>query len=312
MLEAHEEHDSAPRGERDLDDPGVEDRASYVGGSEVGAVCGLDERRNIWHVFNQKMAISEPTLPTPQQKWGNRFERCVAEWYEEVQGVKLLPGGFFRHTAFRFCAVHPDRLVESQPKGVEIKIVGPWMRDGWGEPGTDRVPLPYLCQSQWCMFLTGFPTWDLVPFFWGEDARIYTIPADPELQQMMFEQVVAFWRNHVEPRIPPAVDSSNACAVYLRGKYPASSAPPLASTPKIDALAMRLRDLKREKKIRAVEQAGIESQLKDVIREAEGIEGAWGRITWKNTRPKRSGVKPQRKLATKFTGEIEEGDDHDD
>src|SRR6185312_9115243 len=223
MLTVDRDHDSAPRAERVGDgeiDPGVAERTTYIGSSDVAALCNLDDRRNAWHVFNQKLGFEEPTPPTPQQEWGNRFEKVVAEWYEETQGVKLLPGGFVRNRDRRFLAAHPDRLIDGRRIGVEIKIVGIWSRDGWGEPGTDRVPLQYLAQVNWCMWLTGCQVWDLVPYFWELGPQVYTLRADPELQQMMVEQAVAFWRQHVETAEPPTLDGSNACAVYLRQKYP--------------------------------------------------------------------------------------------
>jgi len=153
-----------------------------------------------------------------------------------------------------------------------------------------------------------YERWFLSPFFWGKDLMVYPIEPDAELQQMLRQADVDFWNNHVLPQIPPPVDGSNGCAMYLRNKYRgATGGPVIASTPLFDDIAAKLRESKRKLKAIKTEKQSLENQIKAALGEAQadGIEGGWGRVTWK---PNKKG---QRTLRPKFTGDESE-DDNDD
>jgi predicted phage-related endonuclease len=73
---------------------------------------------------------------------------------------------------------------------------------GWGEEGSDLIPLPYLIQVQHYMAVTAFPVADVAVLIGGSDFRLYEVPADAELQAGIIEQEAELW-GRIQRRDPP-------------------------------------------------------------------------------------------------------------
>jgi predicted phage-related endonuclease len=72
------------------------------------------------------------------------------------------------------------------------------------------------------MMLTGKALADVAVLIGGSDFRVYTIPADPELQGMMLDAEASFW-SRVQDRIPPEpVTYADAVARFGRASKAAS------------------------------------------------------------------------------------------
>jgi predicted phage-related endonuclease len=101
-------------------------------------------------------------------------------------------------------------------------------REKWGEPGTNMIPREYYIQTQHQMMLTGakknivsvlvFPerpdkfenlgvnVKEIYTEEWADmlaQMGQYTIDANPELQELMLQEYINFWNNHVLKRVPP-------------------------------------------------------------------------------------------------------------
>ena len=63
-------------------------------------------------------------------------------------------------------------------KLLECKTANLYSQGDWGEPGTDAIPLPYLCQCLWYLGITNLPEIDVAVLLGGSDLRIYTITRD--------------------------------------------------------------------------------------------------------------------------------------
>ena len=77
--------------------------------------------------------------------------------------------------------------------------------DGWGAPGSEEVPHHYLIQVQHYLAVTGFKVADIAVLIGGNDFRIFEIPADPTLQDMIIDGEQEFWQL-VEAGTPPSPD----------------------------------------------------------------------------------------------------------
>lgn len=95
--------------------------------------------------------------------------------------------------------------IASDGRLVEFKTTS--RADGWGEEGSDEIPEYYQTQVQHYMAVMGAEQTDIGVLIAGRDFRIYTVPADKELQEMLINQEERFWAL-VKADTPPEVSTS--------------------------------------------------------------------------------------------------------
>jgi predicted phage-related endonuclease len=166
-------------------------------------------------------------------RFGSFAEDFVAQEYARATGNEVVTHlEPFIHPQYPFLSGHIDRFVspkESSPVNdggkpnfttlLECKTANPFTKDGWGEPGSDEVPMSYLVQCAWYMLLTGCTRSDLAVLFSNTDFRIYTINQDLELENLLLDKAVAFWNEHVLKKVPPPpIDESDCKLLYPQSK----------------------------------------------------------------------------------------------
>jgi len=103
---------------------------------------------------------------------------------------------------------HIDRWVMFDDRIVEIKCAR--VGQGWGEPGTDEIPLHYLAQVHHYLVLAEVPVCDVVVLIGGSDFRIYTVEADPVVAEGLVEQELAFAQRVMDGTPPEPVNLADA------------------------------------------------------------------------------------------------------
>lgn len=193
------------------------ERLTGLGGSDLGAILGLNPWRTPFQVYQEKTGQAEPFTGNLQTRFGSYAEEFVAREYCEQTGRQVQ----------RFNAMlrrgniigHVDRLVIPDgakraswrdqvrtDRGLEAKTANAFAagRDSeWGESHTDQIPESYLVQVAAYQALTGCQYWDLAVLFGNQEFRIYHLTRDLELEAMILEAAEKFWRDHVLARIPP-------------------------------------------------------------------------------------------------------------
>lgn len=264
-----------------------------IGGSDIGAVVGVDPFKTALDVYLDKTGQVEPFEGNEFTLWGNRLEGVIAEEYAERVSVTVRSSPMLVHPEFPWALCTPDRLVYLTDEqvvpdwGVEIKNRNHFNKDAWGEPGSDEVPHEVAAQSHWCMFVTGLRRWDVAVLLGGNRLGIYTLEYDEELATSLRERAHAFWHEHVIPRITPPLDGSESSRRYLNGKWPLHGEGLKAATPDIVAAAERLRQVRGTLDTDEAAKSALENLIKDFIGEQAGVALPDGsKITWK--RPKAS------------------------
>jgi predicted phage-related endonuclease len=189
------------------------------------------------------------------------------------------PAATFRSQQFPYMIANLDGLADERV--VEVKNVR--TAEGWGEPGSDDVPLVYLLQVQHYMVVTGKPVADVAVLIGGSDFRIYEVPADPELQTMLVSGESELWQ-HVtrrEPPLPVSVEDARRRwgAVSVRGGV-------TAGPQELEAVAVLRESLLRAEELKARIDA---AKLTIMLRLGEGgdtLVDASGQplVTWKLAR----------------------------
>lgn len=197
-----------------------EDRLTGLGGSDIGAVLGLNPWKSPYQVYQEKIGAAEPFTGNLQTRFGSYAEEFVAREYTAMTGRAVQRfNAMLRHPTAPIIG-HVDRLVIPEgakraswrdqvktDRGLEAKTASAFAtgRDSdWGEDGTDQVPESYLVQVAAYQALTGCEYWDLAVIFGNQEFRIYHLTRDLELEGLILEAAEKFWRDHVLARIPPA------------------------------------------------------------------------------------------------------------
>jgi putative phage-type endonuclease len=115
--------------------------------TEIAAVVGLSPWTSRFTLWHKKAGLpSAPFEPSPEMKWGVRFEDDVAEEFAERHPEHpLLHTGTWKHREREWQRATPDRLHGDSI--VEIKTAA--SPDGWGPDGSDEFPVHYRCQVLW-------------------------------------------------------------------------------------------------------------------------------------------------------------------
>jgi putative phage-type endonuclease len=261
-------------------------RLQGIGGSEIAAIVGLNPYANALDVWRSKVEGYEVPV-NEHMKRGIFLEAGIADWYADRTGAQLREIGTVFHPAFPRVFCTPDRLAKKDAEwNVSIKAPGANAK-GWGDEGTDQVPMTALIQFHWELLtleqLHGITRGDIAAPIGGE-LRVYPIAADANLQGQLLEAGQKFWRDHIETGIPPRVDGSESAARWLADKFPEHRAPLLPPTPEADALMRRLRELRAEKAQKELEEKEAIASLKLLLGDHEGMAADMWKCTWKNTK----------------------------
>lgn len=251
-----------------------QERLSGLGGSDIGAILGLNPWRTPYQVFLEKIGEAAPFEGNLQTRFGTYAEEFVAREYCEQTGRQVQRfNPMLRHPTAPLIG-HVDRLVIPEGAkrasyrqeirtdlGLEAKTASAFAtgRDSeWGDSGTDQVPDAYLTQSAVYMALTGCPHWDLAVLFGNQEFRIYHLARDLELEAMILDEASRFWIDHVLARNPPTPSSE----AEARQRWPRhSEGLVLEADDALTVMLQHLADCKR----RGKEVADEEQALKDLI-----------------------------------------------
>jgi putative phage-type endonuclease len=216
------------------------DRTTYIGGSDVGAILGLDPYKSIVDVFYAK---TDPTRLTPLDEdnpkfvVGNEIEGFIARMYEKQTGnLTLEYAPTIYHPEYSFLGGHVDRLIlrnGGSPKLPEFDKHGlykpsPSQLKDWGileckNTGgiggrtiwENGVPSYYYAQVQFYMACAQLEKADLAVLKDGWEFEVHPIPRNEDFIKNMIEKAVDFWENNVLKNIPPpAVDGEDIKLIY--------------------------------------------------------------------------------------------------
>lgn len=272
-------------------------RLEGVGGSEAPAIAGESPFAGPHDVWLTKMGQAPEFRETGHIRRGNYYEAPTADWLAQETGAELTEVGTITHPSISRVLCTPDRIAK-YPDGsrgvVSIKvpdISNPKLRESWGEPGSEDVPVYAWLQLQWellvCEARYGITSGCVVAPFVGEDGGlgIYPIRADRETQQNMVQLVHDWWRKYVDTKTPPPVDGTESSTRFLKARYPRNLAPMLVATPTADALMRKLSDLRKSGKRCEEEEEAVLNQLKELLGENEGMQGDGWKILWRAHKP---------------------------
>lgn len=249
-----------------------------IGGSDAGAVLGVNPyatRMDVYLRLTGQLELEADDTDGPR-RWGQLLEPAILQHYQQTTGIELWQPGHRRSEFYPFMVGHLD--ARARDRVVDAKNYR--SRDGWGEPGTDEVPLYIVAQMHHYMILEQVARADVAALFGGSDFATYTVSRDDELANMLIGAERDLWQ-HVQNREPPPPQSlAEVNALYRR-----SLGRTVDADEAIAQAVAELRGLRAMAKDAATRAEKVEATIKAFMGEAEAllIDGKPA-VTWKSTK----------------------------
>lgn len=259
----------------------LKERQCGIGGSDVGAILGVNKYKTPFEVYLEKIEpIEEVKEQFESAYWGDQLEEIVAKEFEKRTGKKVRRDRkHYKHKDYPFMVANIDRRVVGENAILECKTANQYLTNEWQE---DEVPASYLLQVQHYLFVTGAEVGYIAVLIGGQKFIWKEIQRDEELIQMIIEAEKTFWKM-VENKTPPALDGSSAAEKYLKEKYKE------AERDKSVELGFEYKEkiksyleMKEQQKNFEVQVKELENQIKAEIGKAEYAYAPGYSLSWKN------------------------------
>lgn len=210
----------------------LEERKKTVGGSEIGAILGLNPWQSaysLWAERTGKIPAFEGNLRT---KVGTYLEDLVAKLFEEESGCKVQRTNFiYRNDLYPALHATPDRLLVGRKAGLECKTTSAFNAKKFR--GTD-FPGQYYAQAVQYMAVTQMPEWFIAVLVGNHEFHIYHLTRIKDQPKTDFCEISLYideaeintlaaaaeeWLKHVQDGTPPAIDGSEASREALMEIY---------------------------------------------------------------------------------------------
>jgi predicted phage-related endonuclease len=259
-------------------------RAAGIGGSDVAAILGWDERRDAFGVWAAKRGLLEEITATPRMKLGKYFERGIIDFYSELTGRETVwLDETRRHPVYDFMVYTPDAVCIHERRGVDAKFVSWDQRHKWGATA-EEIPARVQMQCHWYMAAMDYPLWDVAAFMGSDEPRIYTIERDAQFEEAILFLAEKFYRNYILGDERPPIGYSDESARYLRQHFPRHKLNLRDADEREALLLEQYAQIREAEKLVNEERVQVENEIKLAIADHEGLVWPRGRFTWRSTK----------------------------
>lgn len=200
-------------------------RTRGIGGSDVGAICGVSPFTSARQVYLNKTGQFQDALkPNDAAKermhFGHMLEPIVADEYSQRTGNKVVAvNATLVHKDHPWALANVDRLIvdnDGRPIGVlECKTTSEYMNEEW-ESG--EILLSYIYQINWYLWILGLEKGAFACLVGGNKFYYYDVfRNDDLLENVIIPAAEEFWFNNVlaltEPEMQ-ATDTDFANNIY--------------------------------------------------------------------------------------------------
>lgn len=191
----------------------LELRKQGIGGSDAGAVCGVNPYSSPMKVFQDKTSDETEEIDNEAVRQGNDLEDYVAQRFMEATGKKVRRSNvMYCSEEYPFMIADVDRLVVGEDAGLECKTASAYHADKWKD---GEMPLHYILQCYHYMAVTGKKTWYIAAVILGREFVCRKLVWDDALISHLIEVEKSFWYNNVVPAVMPEPDGSKVCDTVL-------------------------------------------------------------------------------------------------
>lgn len=143
------------------------ERKNGIGGSDAGAVCGLNPYCSPLAVNQDKTGTETDDTDSESMRQGRDFEDYVARRFTEQTGKKeRRANAIYKSTEYPFMYANVDRLIIGENAGLECKTASAYSADKWKD---GHIPESYQFRCHHYMAVTGADAWYIAVVILGKD-----------------------------------------------------------------------------------------------------------------------------------------------
>ncbi|MCX4025080.1 YqaJ viral recombinase family protein [Endozoicomonas sp. SM1973] len=266
-------------------------RRMGMGGSDIGAILGLNPYKTPLQVWKEKVGEVGPDQAGEAAYWGTQLEPVVAQEYTKRTGHKIQRiNRVIHHADMPWMAANIDRIIWQNGKApvvknkirskhlLECKTASPFAKE-WGEENTDEIPHSYWLQCTWYLATLNADICDVALLKGGQQYLQYRVERNPQVETMMIERARQFWVDHVIAGVPPEPTALNEVNEFFKKDNGQS----VLADHETQVSIEKLKELKS--KIKALEKLADvhETKIKKCLGEAANLIDNHGNkiATWK-------------------------------
>ena len=279
-------------------------RQSGIGGSDAGAVCGMNPYSSPMKVYQDKIcdmpegeerASGESAGNSGEEeqseaiRQGHDLEDYVAQRFMEATGLKVRRSNYmYRSLAHPFMIADVDRLIVGEDAGLECKTVSAYNEDKWKD---GEIPFHYIMQCYHYMAVTGKRTWYIAAVILGRDFLYRKLEWDDALITRLIGAERHFWTEYVEKGVMPEPDGSEACDAVLAQYFHTAEKASTVELTGFDEELDRREEIVAQIAALEQEQKRIEQEVKLYMKEKERAASGRYRVSWSNVESTRLDIK---------------------
>ncbi len=260
-------------------DEWLEYRRRGIGGSDAGAICGLNPYSSAISVFLDKINGDTQEIDNEAMRQGRDLEEYVSRRFTEATGLKVRrANAIFSHDNYPFILANVDRMISGENIGLECKTTNILNADKWKD---GEVPSHYQIQAHHYMMVTAAKAWYIAVLIMGKEFKFVKIERDEEIIKNLIFIESDFWNKHVLKGIMPDPDGSRAVDEIINQYFKTARQGGISLQGYDDRLQRRseltelIEKLKKEKKI-------IDQEVKLAMGDTECAFCENYEVSWKN------------------------------
>lgn len=196
----------------------LEIRRKGIGGSDAGAIIGLNPYKSAYSVYCDKLNYSPEQEDNEAMRQGRDFEEYVAKRFCEKSGKRVKKCNYIlRHPKYEFMLADVDRLIVGENAGLECKTTNVFNKTNYEE---GEIPLSHYVQCVHYMAVTGADRWYLATLVFGKKPFVKVIERDENEIKHLIEAERLFWEENVLRKTEPVPDGSKRAAEVIKSMYP--------------------------------------------------------------------------------------------
>ena len=255
-------------------------RKGYIGGSDAGAIIGLNPYSSPFSVWAEKTGRLPEFEGNVTTKVGSFLEDLVARMFMEETGKKVQRFNFtIVNPEYPWACANIDREVLGEDAVLEIKTTNSFVNVKKFRTG--EYPEQWYTQMTHYMAVTGAQKCYLAVLSECRDFRIFELSRDEEEIKALMEAEENFWNKYVKTNTMPPIDGSAPTTTAIKELFPFAGEGTADLSSFADALQQR-KILKDQIKALNEQIDTIDNQIKAAMGTAESGSAPGFSITWKD------------------------------
>ena len=257
----------------------LQKRHYSIGASDAGAVLGLSKWKSNLDVYFDKVdrKISSQWDMTLAMRLGIDLEPLIRQYMKVDHKMIIHQDNKIRiHPKYPFLTANLDGMVVKEKVPAEFKTMANW--DG-------EISDTYFAQLQHQMMVTGAPYIYFVVLSLGYNKQfiVEKYDRDDEFIAKMETELIRFWKEHIEKRIPPEPkDIKQATALYGQSIPDSIKEANDTMVSKLD----ELRGVSAEIGILKNKESIMKTEIMNYMEEFEALTlDGTNLVTWKSSKP---------------------------